>query len=111
MACGDALHNPDKSIPLTVREAYVVGRHRGVAKVSADLLSELDLANGDVVELQGRRRTYARVHQLYPTDQEKEIIRLDEILRTNVGIGLGGKVKVAPVRREAPTAESISSPQ
>lgn len=109
MASDDAPPNHDKSVSLTVREAYVVGRHRGVAKLSADLLSVLDLANGDVVELRGRRRTYARVRELYPADHEKEIIRLDEILRTNVGIGLGGKVHmVVPVRREALPAESVT---
>ncbi|MEO9294007.1 MAG: hypothetical protein ABI347_00195 [Nitrososphaera sp.] len=107
MSSNDAPSNPDESVSLTVREAYVVGRHRGIAKLPHDLLSMLDLANGDVVELRGCRRTYAQVHELYPADQEKGIIRLDEILRSNVGIGLGGKVKVMSARREAPPAKSV----
>lgn len=53
MASDDTPSNLERSIPLTVKEAYAVGRHRGPAKISSDLLLELGLASGDVVELQG----------------------------------------------------------
>ncbi|AIF83909.1 Cell division protein 48 (CDC48), N-terminal domain [Candidatus Nitrososphaera evergladensis SR1] len=107
MAYDVASFNRDKKVSLTVREAYALGRHRGIARLHRDLLSALGLANGDIIELGGGRRTYAKVHELYPTDQEKDIIRLDEILRTNVAVGIGGKVSVTPAGKEIPQAESV----
>lgn len=92
---------------LTAEEGYAMGRHRGIARFHSDFLSRLGLKNEDIVELRGSRRTFARVHQLYPTDEAQDIVRIDEILRSNAGVGKGSKLGVMPWKNDVPAAEAL----
>lgn len=92
---------------LTAEEGYAMGRHHGIARFHIDFLSRQGLKNEDIVALRGGRRTFARVHQLYPTDEAQDIVRMDEILRSNAGVGKGGKLGVKPWRNEVPAAEAL----
>src|SRR5690606_25489562 len=58
------------------------------------LMAELGLAEGDVVELIGKRATPARAIGPYPEDEGLAIIRLDGLQRANAEIGSGDFVEV-----------------
>ena len=49
---------------------------RGVARLPRALMTELGLAEGDVIELVGKRTTPARAIGPYPEDEGLAIIRL-----------------------------------
>ncbi|WP_265569743.1 CDC48 family AAA ATPase [Sphingomicrobium nitratireducens] len=68
---------------------------RGIARLSAALMKELKLAEGDVVEIRGKRMTPARALAPYPDDTGLDIIRIDGLLRSNAGVGAGDFVTVA----------------
>ena len=53
----------------------------------------LDLSIGDVIEIEGTKKTAAVVWRAHPTDEGKEIIRIDNLTRKNCGSGLGERVK------------------
>jgi transitional endoplasmic reticulum ATPase len=67
---------------------------RGVARLPRALMTELGLAEGDVIELVGKRVTPARAIGPYPEDEGLEIIRLDGLQRANAEIGSGDFVEV-----------------
>ncbi|NPA23343.1 MAG: protein kinase, partial [Crenarchaeota archaeon] len=55
----------------------------------------LGVEPGDYVEIVGNRKVaYAQVWPAYADDEDKDIIRMDGILRQNAGVGIGDKVRV-----------------
>ncbi|MDQ8755820.1 CDC48 family AAA ATPase [Sphingosinicella sp. LHD-64] len=67
---------------------------RGIARLPRATMTELGLAEGDVIELAGKRTTPARAVGPYPEDEELAIIRLDGLQRANAEIGTGDFVEV-----------------
>ena len=60
---------------------------------------------GDIVEIQGGKKSVAKCFPLYPSDEKKGIIRLDGLTRTNVGITIGDSIQVKKIK--ATSAEKI----
>jgi len=67
---------------------------RGIARLPRALMTELGLAEGDVIELSGKRTTPARAVGPYPEDEGLEIIRLDGLQRANAEIGSGDMIEI-----------------
>ena len=67
---------------------------RGLARLSRAVMTELGLAEGDVVEIVGKRATPARAVLPYPEDEGLDILRLDGLQRANAGVGSGDFVGV-----------------
>jgi len=67
---------------------------RGIARLPRAMMTELGLAEGDVIELSGKRVTPARAVGPYPEDEGLEIIRLDGLQRANAEIGAGDFVEI-----------------
>ena len=67
---------------------------RGIARLPRAMMAELGLAEGDVIELSGKRTTPARAVGPYPEDEGLEIIRLDGLQRANAEIGSGDFVEI-----------------
>ncbi len=67
---------------------------RGVARLSVKLMTELGLAEGDVIEIVGKRATAARAIRPYGDDDGLDIIRLDGLQRANAGVGSGDFIEV-----------------
>ena len=67
---------------------------RGLARLSRATMAALGLAEGDVVEIVGKRTTPARAVLPYSEDEGLEILRLDGLQRANAGVGSGDFVEV-----------------
>ena len=67
---------------------------RGFARLPDKLMDELGLAEGDVIEIIGKRTTAARAIRPYGEDEGIDIIRLDGLQRANAGVGSGDFVEV-----------------
>jgi transitional endoplasmic reticulum ATPase len=67
---------------------------RGIARLPRALMAEMGLAEGDVIELIGKRSTPARAVGPYPEDEGLEIIRLDGLQRANAEVGSGELIEV-----------------
>src|SRR5690554_830793 len=67
---------------------------KGGARVSKDVLDELGIRQGDVIEIRGTRSTAAIALPPFPEDEGLPIIRLDGLIRANAGISMGEKVEV-----------------
>ncbi|TRM76041.1 AAA family ATPase, partial [Sulfolobus sp. B5] len=85
-----------KELILKVMEARQKDVGRGKVRIDIDLLSQIDVSPGDVVEIEGTRKTAAIAWPLSPEDAagEKDIIRMDGITRKNAGVSIGDKVVV-----------------
>ncbi len=67
---------------------------RGFARLPDALMDALGLAEGDVIEITGKRSTAARAIRPYGEDEGIDIIRLDGLQRANAGVGSADYVEV-----------------
>jgi transitional endoplasmic reticulum ATPase len=67
---------------------------RGIARLPRAVMTRLGLAEGDVIEIVGKRSTPARAIGPYPEDEGLNIIRLDGLQRANAEIGSGDFVEI-----------------
>jgi transitional endoplasmic reticulum ATPase len=92
-------------ITLKVIEARPTDVGRGIARVDPAVFSEMGWQAGDVVSIQGKKRTAALLWPGYPDDTGTGIVRLDGNTRRNAGVSIDDKVplKIA----QAAMAESV----
>ena len=84
-----------KEVQLRVAEARQqrdVGR--GIARIDSRVMDEIGVTVGDIIEIEGKRKTAARVWPAYPEDRGLDIIRIDGWIRKNCGASLNDYVKV-----------------
>ncbi len=83
------------AVRLKVVEALQDDAYKGIARIDADLMKELELKRGDVILIKGNRETVAIVDKSYPADVGEGIIRIDGILRKNAKTGIGEVVAIS----------------
>ena len=65
----------------------------GIVRFDTAVMSEIGIREGDVVELEGKRKTGAVAIRPYPSDAGlKEVIRMDGYMRRNAKTSIGEKV-------------------
>jgi len=85
-----------KEVVLKIAEAFQQDVGYGRARIDNQTRINLDLSIGDVIEIEGAKKTAAVVWRAHPTDEGKGIIRIDNLTRKNAGTGLGERVKIRP---------------
>ncbi|MEM2902390.1 MAG: CDC48 family AAA ATPase [Candidatus Bathyarchaeia archaeon] len=93
-------------VTLRVKDAERRDVGRGIARIDPQAAEKLQLVSGDVIEITGKRKTYAISWPGHPADLGKEIIRIDGYVRRNAGVGIDDKVSVK--KSEAKEAEKIT---
>lgn len=61
----------------------------GIVRLDTRKMSELNVREGDVVEIEGTKKTGAIAVRPYPADTNLEIIRMDGYMRRNSGTSIG----------------------
>ncbi len=94
-----------KEVDLTVAEAVQTDVGAGKARIDAQTRVELDLSPGDIIQIEGKRTSAAVVWRMLSEDENKGIIRIDGLVRKNVGSSLGDHVKV--IRGDVKPAKKV----
>lgn len=68
----------------------------GIVRFDTRLMSDADIHEGDIVEIEGKRKTGAIALRPYPADVSLNIVRMDGYLRRNAGTSIGEKVILRP---------------
>jgi len=89
-----------------VKEALPKDVGRAVARIDPEDIKSLGLEVGQIVEIEGKRKTAARVMPCYAEDRGKKIIQIDGITRENAKIGLDEKATVR--KAQEMTAKKIT---
>jgi len=79
---------------LKVAEARSRDVGRSIVRIPVRIMKKLGIEPGDYVEIVGRKTAYAQVWPAYPEDEDKDVARMDGIIRQNAGVGIGDTVKV-----------------
>ena len=82
------------TLSLKVQEALPKDVGRGIARLDPDEMKTLGLDVGDIIAIEGKRRTPAKAMPCYAEERGKHIIQMDGLCRKNAQIGLDEKVRV-----------------
>jgi transitional endoplasmic reticulum ATPase len=85
------------TITLKVKEAFPKDVGRAIARIDPNDMKILELEAGDIIEIEGKRKTPAKIMPCYSEDRGKKIIQIDGIVRDNLQIGLDEKVKIRKI--------------
>lgn len=84
----------NSEISLTVAEALQNDVGRGIVRIDERSMSRLGVTSGDIVGIEGKKKTAAIIWPLHLQDSGLNIIRMDGQIRQNSDSSLGGKIKL-----------------
>ncbi|VVB95905.1 VCP-like ATPase [uncultured archaeon] len=99
----------DKAVTLKVIEAKSYDAGRGIARIDPEAAYELGLQTGDVIGIEGTKRTAAIIWPGYPEDSNSGLIRIDGTVRRNAGVSIDDRVHVRKIHT-APAEKILFSP-
>ncbi len=83
-----------KEVQLKVAKAYPNDSGRGIARLDPQTMLALQLSPGDIVEVEGKKVTAAKVWRADRIDWDQGALRVDGFIRQNAGVGMGDVVRV-----------------
>ena len=92
-----------------------IGESRDIAILDNHSMRELDLQDGNIILLQGKRHTRARVRgspPISPIPKEDELdnfsIRIDALTRNNIGVDIGDHIRIIKDKETPVTAKEVT---
>ncbi len=85
---------PEMEVKLKVAEAIQDDVNKGIVRIDNSFMQQIGVRVGDIVEIEGEKKTVAIADRAYPGDIGLNIIRSDGIIRRNAKTGIGELVKV-----------------
>ncbi|HIH42529.1 TPA: CDC48 family AAA ATPase [Candidatus Woesearchaeota archaeon] len=89
-----ALPTTNNNLQLKVAEAVQDDVNKGIVRVDSGFMQKINIRPGDIVEIEGERKTVGIVDRAYPGDFGLNIIRMDGIMRRNAKTSIGEFVQV-----------------
>jgi transitional endoplasmic reticulum ATPase len=83
-----------KLLTLRVAEAKARDVGRGIIRIDPHDLEQVGAETGDIIEVEGKRKTVAKAMPAYPEDREKSLIQMDGLLRSNAQVSLDERVNI-----------------
>lgn len=97
-----------QGVSLRVLAAYARDVGRGVVRIDSRSMDVLGVAEGNVVEIIGKKDgADARCYRLLPSDEDQGIVRIDPALRKMIGVAIDNTVTI---RKIVDTVESAETP-
>jgi transitional endoplasmic reticulum ATPase len=88
------------TVELKVLEAYTRDVGRGIIRIDYDTMDKLNISTGDPIRVTAKgKSTVSKALPLYPSDEGKEICRLDGCGRNNCVSEVGTLVKLEKVKK------------
>ncbi|WOF15718.1 CDC48 family AAA ATPase [Methanoplanus sp. FWC-SCC4] len=97
-------------ICLKVDSAYPEDQGGGRARLDPETMLHLHLSPGDLVYIDGKKRTVAKVWRMLVNDWNQEKVRIDNYIRLNAEVSIGDKVDISPVKDVVAAEHVILAP-
>src|ERR687895_1281937 len=99
-------------VSLRVLTADALDIGRGVVRIDGRSMDILGIANGDIVEIIGKKDgADARCYQLLQSDEDQGITRVDPALRKMIGVSIDDTVTIRKIAEDPVSGEKPSSIQ
>ncbi len=93
-------------LKLKVAEAQQQDVGKGIVRISPSNMRNLGISEGELIEIVGKSSTAGIAVRGYSEDEGLDIIRIDGLMRSNAGVGIGDYVEVK--RAEIKEAKKVS---
>ncbi len=97
-------------VQLRVDSAYPGDQGGGKARLDPETMLLLKISPGDLVAIEGKRRTVAKVWRALVEDWNQRKIRIDNFTRLNAGVSIGDTVKVVKITDEIEAKRVVLAP-
>jgi len=97
--------NSNELLDVTVKEATHDDAGKGIARLSIEVMKDLCLVSGDIIEIIGKKKAAAIIWPGFAQDTGSRVLRIDGNIRGNVGTGIDEKVQIR--KSEAEYAKKI----
>ncbi|MDH3793729.1 MAG: hypothetical protein OER78_01485 [Nitrosopumilus sp.] len=88
-------------ISVEVQPEFPSDKGKGIARLDTDSMKRLDLSSGDIIEIQGQRKTYSKCLASPKENHACGILNIDGLIRSNARISIGNRIyikKIMPTR-------------
>jgi transitional endoplasmic reticulum ATPase len=96
------------TLTLKVKEALSKDVGRAIARIDPKDMESLRIEVGEIVVIEGKRKTPAKAMPLFLEDRGKGVVQIDGISRENAQIGLDEKVKIQKVSHKPANKITLS---
>ena len=83
---------------LRVTEARSKDAGRGIARIDSAVMEALGITTGDIIQIEGKKRTVAIAWPGLAEDSNRGIVRIDGTVRRNAQVGIDDKVSIRKVQ-------------
>ncbi|KUG19484.1 MAG: CDC48 family AAA ATPase [Methanomicrobiaceae archaeon] len=97
-------------IYLKVDSAYPEDQGAGKARLDPDTMLQLRLSPGDLIVIEGKRRTVAKVWRAMVNDWHQGKVRIDNFTRLNAGASIGDRVRISTLTEEVEAKRVVLAP-
>jgi len=80
-----------------VQSEFLSDKGKGIARLDADSMKRLDISSGDIIEIQGQRKTYSKCLASPKKNRVNGIINIDGLIRSNAGINIGNRIYIKKI--------------
>ncbi|MFX0137618.1 MAG: CDC48 family AAA ATPase [Candidatus Hodarchaeota archaeon] len=95
-------------LSLRVEESELIDVGKIRVRLDLEAMNALDVKSGDIIQIIGKKTTGAIALRSKLEDKGKSLIRMDGIIRSNCGVGLGDIVKIKKTRIKPAMGVSIA---
>ena len=100
-----------KEIRLKVAEAQQDDVNKGIVRIDSQIMKELGISQGSIIELEGNGKTVAIAGRAFPADLGLTIIRMDGFTRRNAKTSIGETVTIRTIKVKPAKSVSIAPAQ
>ncbi|MDP3395289.1 MAG: CDC48 family AAA ATPase [Methanoregula sp.] len=97
-------------VQLRVDSAYPGDQGGGKARLDPETMLLLKISPGDLVAIEGKRRTVAKVWRALVEDWNQRKVRIDNFTRQNAGVAIGDTVKIIKISEEVEAKRIVLAP-
>ena len=84
-------------LSVEVQSEFLSDKGKGIARLDADSMKRLDLSSGDIIEIQGQRKTYSKCFASPKKNHAYGILNIDVLIRSNAGINIGNRIYIKKI--------------
>src|SRR5271157_455925 len=97
-------------VQLKVDSAYPGDQGGGKARLDPETMLLLKISPGDLVVIEGKRRTVAKVWRSLVEDWNQRKMRIDNFTRINAGVSIGDTIKISTLKEEIEAKRVVLAP-
>lgn len=87
----------EKELSVGIQAGYLSDKGKGIARLDVNSMNSLDLSPGDIIEIQGKRRTYSKCLPRSEKDYDEGVLNIGRLIQKNAGVEIGNRIYIKKI--------------